>query len=153
MMDCQLRDGRCVQCGWRWSGSPDIRRNCPAAVPAESACDFFALFTDRPLWRCHKCGYTCARQGEIPSRHRCHARPIEPRSDAQQAALMAWCRSNACGQFNVPLDECRGCGCTSERRERWLSRLRIGFCRHFPAETAREPGLDQVRNNLPGDPR
>lgn len=27
-MDCVLKDGVCMRCGWRWAGDPDVHRNC-----------------------------------------------------------------------------------------------------------------------------
>jgi hypothetical protein len=29
-MDCIIRGGTCVYCGWEWSGDPAVHRNCPA---------------------------------------------------------------------------------------------------------------------------
>ena len=37
MSDCILVDGRCAHCGWQWSGTPAVRRNCPARKPPAGA--------------------------------------------------------------------------------------------------------------------
>ena len=50
------------------------------------------------------------------------------RSETEQAECQAICRTNACGAYDSINDVCRRCGCASQRREVWLSKLRIGFC-------------------------
>jgi hypothetical protein len=92
-MDCVIRDGVCVHCGWKWAGDPAVHRTCKAPG---------------------------AESGERGT--------IELRGEEEQAALAAICRTNACGHYDAAADACRKCGCNSERRERWLSKLRIGDC-------------------------
>jgi hypothetical protein len=56
------------------------------------------------------------------------AAEIVLRSKEEQAALAAGCRTNACGRWDQINEACRSCGCTSQRHEAWLSKLRIGHC-------------------------
>ena len=84
MTDCILKDGACINCGWKWAGDPAVHRMCPAT--------------------------------------------ILPRTEAEQAACEAICRTNRCGCYDPVADACRRCGCASQRREAWQGKLRVGDC-------------------------
>ena len=78
-------------------------------------------------WHCPACDPEAKRTLPLAANRNCPAE-LELRTEAQQAALAAICRANACGRFDSLNDACRSCGCTSERHQAWLSRLRIGRC-------------------------
>jgi hypothetical protein len=85
-------------------------------------------FDRAPPWICRACGRKVDLNSPRPPVRACIADPPSPRSEAEQAACMAICRTNACGAFDGIRDACRLCGCASQRREVWQSKLRIGRC-------------------------
>ncbi len=79
-----------------------------------------------PPWICAECGHAVkVRSPQAPIRQ-CDGQPIEARSEAQQAPLIAICQ--ACEHFLPAQASCAKCGCRQVRANLVSERLRAGHC-------------------------